>query len=89
MVSDAEAAVSSLIAGVSKDFIFSVKRAGPQSHESNSAAERAVRIIKESFNCLLMESKQHFGLALVFDPTIQHVNGSQQLCSCSWFQEGS
>ena len=73
MVSDAEAAVSSLIAGVSKDFIFSVKRAGPQSHESNGAAERAVRIIKESFNCLLMEFEQHFGLALVFDPTtIQH-----------------
>ncbi|CAK9097299.1 unnamed protein product, partial [Durusdinium trenchii] len=73
LVTDAEAAVSSLIAGVSKDFIFSVKRAGPQSHESNGAAERAVRVIKESFKCLLMEFEQHFGLALVFDPTtIQH-----------------
>ena len=47
-VTDAESAVSALVSEAGGAFHFSVKRAGPQNHETVGHAERTIRWIKES-----------------------------------------
>ena len=48
LVTDAESAVSALVSEAGGGLHFSVKRAGPQNHETVGHAERTIRWIKES-----------------------------------------
>ena len=48
MVTDAESAVSALVSEAGGGFHFSVKRAGPQNHETVGHAERTIRWIIRS-----------------------------------------
>ena len=49
---DAEASVRSLVTGCSTRFVFHVRKARPQQHQSVGAAERGVRRLKESLTIL-------------------------------------
>ena len=49
---DAERAVAELVGKSSERYTFNVRRANPQQHQSEGAAERAVRRLKESLSVL-------------------------------------
>ncbi|CAE7265610.1 unnamed protein product [Symbiodinium sp. CCMP2592] len=66
MLTDAEEAVSDLVAGASDEFVFQVRKAGPQCHESIGVAERGVRKIKESLQTLRSDLN-HEGLDICFN----------------------
>ena len=66
MVTDAESAVSALVSEAGGGFHFSVKRAGPQNHETVGHAERTIRWIKESVRALMLEFQKQ-GLTLTFE----------------------
>ncbi|CAE7669829.1 unnamed protein product [Symbiodinium sp. CCMP2592] len=66
MLTDAEEAVSDLVAGASDEFVFQVRKAGPQCHESIGVAERGVRRIKESLQTLRSDLN-HEGLDICFN----------------------
>eukprot|EP00435_Cladocopium_sp_Y103_P034092 s1874_g8.t1 len=68
LVTDSEQAVSSLVTSVSDQYLFTVKRAAPQSHESAGHAERAVRLIKEGIKTVILDCERQFGLALLCEP---------------------
>eukprot|EP00435_Cladocopium_sp_Y103_P041116 s1128_g11.t1 len=68
LVTDSEQAVSSLVTGVSDQYLFTVKRAAPQSHEKAGHAERAVRLIKEGIKTVILDCEGQFGLALLCGP---------------------
>ena len=55
---DAKRAVSELVGTSSEKYTFLVRRARPQQHQSNGAAERAVRRLKESLDVLRAEMNQ-------------------------------
>ncbi len=54
---DAEASVRSLVTGCSTRFVFHVRKARPQQHQSVGAAERGVRPLKESLTILRADLK--------------------------------
>ena len=66
LVTDAESAVSALVSEAGGGFHFSVKRAGPQNHETVGHAERTIRWIKESVRTLMLEFQKQ-GLTLTFE----------------------
>ena len=66
MITDAEGAVSDLIAGASEEFAFQVRKAEPQNHESVGVAERGVRKVKESLQTLRSDLNQE-GVDLCFN----------------------
>ena len=58
LVTDAEEAVSDLVAGASAEFSFQVRKAAPQDHEANGSAERAVRKLREGLQTLRSDLNQ-------------------------------
>ena len=58
LVTDAEEAVSDLVAGASGEFSFQVRKAAPQDHEANGLAERALRNLREALQTLRADLNQ-------------------------------